>query len=164
MKKNKPSSKPEKLTFKQAIGQTHEVKKCFQKGLRAFGKDSAKIELADQAKCGGSLFIDDCLKKQKLYSNENRWDYALEYETEVYFVEVHSANTCEVRKVLKKLQWLKDWLQQKAPEISKLKAKKQPYYWIQSNDFDIPSTARQYREAAQASILPIPKLVLPRPS
>ena len=99
-----------------------------------------------------------------MYPRGNRWDYALEYEAEVYFIEVHSAYTSEVSTVLKKLQWLKDWLQKQAPEIIKLRAKKQPYYWIQSGKFGILPHASQYRKAAQASILPIPKLVLPRPS
>ncbi|TAK40761.1 MAG: hypothetical protein EPO28_09625 [Saprospiraceae bacterium] len=120
--------------------------------------------MADQAKCGGSLDIDGCLAAQKMYPNDNRWDYALEYEAEVYFIEVHSAYTSQVSTVLKKLQWLKDWLKEHAPEIIKLRAKKQPYYWIQSGKFGILPHASQYREAAQASILPISKLVLPRPS
>jgi hypothetical protein len=160
MKKNKPI-KPDKLTFKQAVKQTPEVQNCFQSGLRAFGKHSSKIDLANQSKCAGSIDIDGCLDAQKMYPNDNRWDYAFDYEGKVYFVEVLSAYTNEVGVVLKKLQWLKDWLQQKAPEIGKLKADK-PYYWIQSGRFAIPATSPQYRQAVQASILPIPKLALPR--
>lgn len=161
MKKNK-SNKSRRLSFKEAVEQTPEVQNCFMYGLKALGKDSAKIELVGKSKCGGSLFIDECLNNKKMYSDENRWDYALEYGGEVYFVEVHSANTGQVGKVLKKLQWLKDWLQQKAPEIGKLRAN-QPYFWIQSSKYAIPKHMPQYRQAVQASILPVPKLVLPRP-
>jgi len=71
----------------------------------------------------------------------------------------HSANTSEVRTVLNKLQWLKDWLNQHATEINKLKAYK-PFYWIQSKGFAIPKTSPQYRAAANAGIKPIPKLNL----
>ena len=63
--------------------------------------------------------------------------------------------------VLNKLQWLKDWLNNEAPEINKLKAKSQtPFVWIQSNNFKIPERSSQYRQAIQAGIKPIAKLSL----
>ncbi|MDR0845136.1 MAG: hypothetical protein LBN71_07930, partial [Tannerella sp.] len=87
------------------------------------------------------------------------WDYAFAYDKEVYFVEIHSANTGQVAVVLKKLRWLKDWLNYHAQEINKLKAKT-PYYWIQSNNWAIPKTSPQYRQIAQAQLVPIRRLEL----
>jgi hypothetical protein len=147
------------LTFKEAVEGTDDVKTCYQNGLKALGRHSSKIELSDTKQCQGSLNIDDCVARK--YPALNRWDYAFSYKSEVFFVEVHSANTGDVRVVLRKLQWLKDWLHAHAPKINSLKAKNRtPYYWIQSNGFHIPNSSPQSRIAAQAGIKPISKLKL----
>jgi hypothetical protein len=112
-------------TFKQAVEDTPEIKDCYQNGLKALGKYSNKIELSDTTKCEGSVEIDECVKY--IYPQENRWDYTFSYRGEVYFIEVHSADTSEVKVVLKKLQWLKDWLNSKAPELDKIKAKSKAF-------------------------------------
>jgi hypothetical protein len=145
--------------FQTAVENTPDVATCFQVGLRALGQHSQKIALDDTSLCEGSLDIDGCTTR--LYPNENRWDYALSYNSEVFFVEVHTANTTEVSTVLRKLQWLKDWLVSEAPEINALKATKHfPYYWIQSSGFDILKTSPQYRRIVQAGLKPIARLNL----
>ncbi len=143
--------------FKKAVEATPEVSNCYQSGLQALGKYSQKIELSDTSKCQGSVDIDLCTTA--LYPNQNRWDYALAYDGKVYFVEVHSAETIEVSTVLRKLRWLKDWLQEKSPEIKKMKAE-QPYYWVQSGKFNILKNSPQARAVAQVGLRPIPKLSL----
>jgi len=126
-----------------------------------FHNERNKVELNDSKKCGGSLFIDQCLLNQKLYPNDNRWDYAIDYNGEVFFFEVHKASSGEVSTVLKKFQWLKDWLAQKAPEINALKAKsKTPYYWVQSNGFHILPNSSCERAVREKGLKPISKLVL----
>ena len=48
------------------------------------------VELTDSKKCGGSLFIDQCLIDQRKYPNANRWDYAIDYDGRkptVYIIE-----------------------------------------------------------------------------
>lgn len=149
--------------FQETVESTSEIKNCYQSGLQALGKHSKKIELGDHKFCEGSVDIDTCLKNDPYnkYSRSNRWDYCFSYKGEVYFIEVHGAITAEVSVVLKKLKWLKDWLHQEAPKLNRLKAKsKTPYYWIQSDNFDIPKTSSQYRTIVQAGIKPIPKLKL----
>lgn len=151
-------SQPTNLNlFKVAVEATPELNGCYHPGLQAFGAYSNKIELHDNRECNGSVEIDECVRL--IYPNANRWDYVFAYKSTAYFVEVHSAESNEVSVVLAKLQWLKDWLNTKAPEIAKIKAK-QPYFWIQSSRFSIPKTTRQYRVAAQNGILPISKLTL----
>lgn len=115
--------------------------------------------MEDPGKCGGSLFIDQCLLDQNLYCQDNRWDYAIDYNGEAYFVEVHSANTGEVSTVLMKLEWLKNWLLTSAPELNALKAKA-PYYWVQSNGYHILRNSSQERVVIQSGLKPIPQLVL----
>lgn len=157
MKKKKPRPRISNK-FKEAVESTPDIKECYQTGLQAMGAYSSKVELSDNRECNGSLDIDNCIRKN--YPTSNRWDYAFSYKSVAYFVEVHSAETNEVSTVLAKLQWLKDWLKSSAPELLKLKAKKTPYYWIQSGRFNILKNSRQYRQAAQNGILPISKLYL----
>jgi hypothetical protein len=138
--------------FKQAVENTNDIKYSYQVGLKGLGANSAKIKLTDNRKCEGSVDIDTSTLQK--YPQANRWDYLFSYEGKVYFVEVHSAKTDDVSVVLKKLNWLKEWLNTEAPEIKKLKAN-QPYFWIQSNKFDIPKTSKQYRIIAQNGLKPI---------
>ena len=155
--KNKKVIQP--MTFKKAIEATPDVAAGFKAGLSALGKHSSKVSVSDTKFLQGSLDIDTCTSSK--YPNSNRWDYAFAYKGETFFIEVHSANTIEVKTVLKKLQWLKDWLHKKAPEINRLKAKSQhPFYWIQSKGFEIPKTSPQYRAAEGAGLKPIAKLKL----
>ena len=84
-RRKKPATK-KPLTFEAAVKLTPEVTNCYQKGLQAVPKvDKGKVHLTDTTKCGGSLFID-----QGLYPRGNRWDYAVDYDGEVYFFETHS--------------------------------------------------------------------------
>jgi len=156
--KNKKGIQP-KISFKVAVQSTKDIAQAYESGLRALGKHSAKVQISDKSLCSGSVDIDSNVKSK--YPQANRWDYAFCYNSEVYFIEVHSAYTNEVKTVKRKLQWLKDWLISAAPQMNTIKAKsKGPYFWIQSNGFHIPATAPQHREASQAGILPISKLIL----
>jgi hypothetical protein len=156
MNKNK---KTDTNSFKIAVENTPDITNCYQTGLKGLGSHSKKIQLFDTSSCSGSVDIDSCTTSK--YPQSNRWDYAFCYKLEIFFVEVHGAKSDEVSTVIKKLQWLKDWLNQEAPELNKLKAKsRSPFVWIQSNGFHIPSQARQYKKAIQAGIMPIAKLSL----
>lgn len=146
------------MIFKQAVDATPDVQTGFKTGLTALGTHSSKVSVSDTQLLQGSLDIDKCTTTK--YPNSNRWDYAFAYKGEAFFIEVHSANSSEVRTVLRKLKWLKEWLHQKAPEINKLKAKGQPFYWIQSKGFAIPKTSPQYRAAKGAGLIPKAKLNL----
>jgi hypothetical protein len=145
------------MSFSQAVASTPHIRECFQNGLAAFGGDSSKIHLLQTRACDGSVNLDHCLAAR--YPSDSRWDYCFAYNSEVYFVEVHPAQTSEVNAVIKKLQWLKSWLQNNAPEIDRMKAKN-PFYWIQTSGFNITKTSPQYRRAREAGLLPIARLEL----
>jgi hypothetical protein len=152
--------KIKRKTFKQAVEATPDVQNCYQEGkLAILRKERNKVDLTNPGKCGGSLFIDQCLENQKMYADESRWDYAIDYNGEVFFFEVHTASTSEVTTVLRKLQWLKDWLNQKAPEINILRSNS-PYFWVQSNGYHILANSSEDRRIRQKGLKPIPKLVL----
>lgn len=146
-------------SFREAVEATPDVSNGLKAGLTAFGKYSSKVDVGSIADLQGSIDIDTLTRKK--YPNSNRWDYAFAYKGEVFFVEIHSANSSEVSVVLRKLQWLKDWLSQQAPRINRLKAKeKRIFYWVQSNGFAIPKTSRQYRAAEMKGLKPVPKVTL----
>lgn len=148
-----------KKAFKQAVEDTIDVAKCYQTGLNALGKYSSKIKVLNTHHLQGSVDIDTCTLLK--YPNANRWDYVFAYKGEAFFVEVHTAKTGAVRTVLNKQQWLKDWLNEHAPEINNLKAtSRDTFYWIQSKNFSIPKTAPQYRQAMQNNVIPISVLNL----
>lgn len=138
-----------KLTFKEAIEATPDVLTGYRVGLKALGDYAKKIEVENTRQLNGSVDIDDCTTHK--YPNDNRWDYALAYNEEVYFVEVHTANTDQVSVVIKKLQWLKDWLNGQAPEINKLKAGR-PFIWIPSGKNRILKSSSEARRISQAKI------------
>jgi len=146
--------------FKRAVEETPDISKGYKMGLLALGQYSNKVKVGDTTKIQGSVDIDFCTTAK--YPQLNRWDYVFSYKSEVFFVEVHSAYTSEVKSVLKKLQWLKDWLHSEAPKINKLKAK-QSFFWVQSKNFQIPKNSPQYFAAIKAGLKPIPVLFLPGP-
>jgi hypothetical protein len=158
MKKNK---KLPANHFKSAVEKTPDVSNAYCIGLQAFKKvEKQKIDLGDPPRCEGSIDIDTATRKK--YPQANRWDYCFSYKGEVFFVEVHSANTGEVSTVLRKLQWLRNWLNNEAPLINALKATSVPaFYWIQSSSFNILPNSAQYRQAVQANLKPVGKLSLP---
>jgi len=147
------------MTFRQAVVATPDIRTGYKSGLSALGTYSNCVSVSETTKLQGSIDIDASTTAK--YPNDNRWDYAFAYKDEVFFVEVHSAITSEVKTVLKKLQWLKDWLVAQAPEINKLKAKsRNPFIWVQSKNFQIPKTSPQYLMAVQKGLLPLKKLEL----
>lgn len=145
------------MNFKAAVAETPDITNCYQPGLKALGTYSTKISPGNTTLCNGSVDVDSCTAA--LYPNANRWDYCIGYNNEAYFVEVHSANTSEVSTMLNKLQWLKDWLVNEAPELNKIKAKP-PYYWVMSGKYAILPNSSQARQIAAAGIKPIAKLTL----
>lgn len=136
--------------FKLSIDKINDIKDYFEPGLKAFGSYSARIRLKDSGQ--GSVDLDKALLHK--YPQANRWDYIFGYKDRAYFVEIHSANTREVKVMEKKLQWLKDWLELESQEpLRRIKAPI-PYYWIQSGKFAIPKTSPQYRKIAQLGLIP----------
>lgn len=146
--------------FRQAVEATPQIQNAYNSGLQALlSKERGKIQLSDTVDCEGSVDIDTTVRR--LYPQDNRWDYCFSYKGEVFFAEIHSANTGEVDTVIRKLQWLKDWLRVQAPQLNQLKATSGPaYYWIQSKGFNILPGSAQYRRMINEKIKPVSKIVL----
>jgi hypothetical protein len=117
------------------------------------------ISVNDTRACEGSLNIDECTAKVR--PGENRWDYCFAYKNEVFFVEVHPAETSDVETVINKLNWLKEWLTSSAPAISALTATTMfPFHWLHTGSTHIIPGSKQYRKATQHNILPKARLEL----
>lgn len=116
----------------------------FEKGLQALeNADKKRIEPKNPSLIDGSANIDECLKKS--FPESNRWDYAIMYNGEAFFIEVHPPN--EIKEVIKKLHWLKAWLD-KNINLSNLKSPICPFTLITTKAIKKnPQTQKMIRDA-----------------
>lgn len=94
------------------------------------------------------------------YPEEARWDYVIGYGQHAYFVEVHSAETSEVKMVLAKLGWLRNWLKTQAPELAKMKSSVNTFVWIPSGRVNILPSSPQAMRLNQSGLKLMPVLKL----
>ena len=151
----KNSTKQIVSKLKDAVDKTEDVKGNFKTGIGALkNSDKAKILVPESRKLTGSLDIDSSTKN--IYPNKNRWDYAIEYDGETFFIEIHPGETSEVPVVINKLNWLKNWLKEKAPNINAIKAtSKPPFYWIFTSRFNILPTSKYYKQLSTTGLKPV---------
>ena len=125
----------------------------FKKGLGAVkGEYRERITAKEPRLFNGSLDIDKA--KSKAEPTANRWDYAIEYNGEVFFVEVHPGSTSDVSIILKKLEWLKQWLKNEEKAIDMLKTKRAtPYFWIHTGACRILKQSSKGKQLAQRGII-----------
>lgn len=143
-----------KSKFQQAVENTPEVSNAYKLGLQALKKgETEKIIVADSKKLDGSVNIDSALMDP--YKDANRWDYVIGYDSKVCFVEIHPACTSDVTTMIAKLEWLKSWLKNKAPEINNLPKIEPTYNWIQSGNCSILPNSRQYKKLATFGLKPM---------
>lgn len=144
--------------FKKTVEITPDICDGYCNGLQALKANAAKVVANEPRKLEGSVDIDACTLE--LYPAEPRWDYVIGYEDHAYFLEVHPANTSNVNEMIRKADWLKQWLKQKAPALKRLAAN-DTLYWIPSGKYAIRPGSPQYRKLAQSRILLVSLLHLP---
>ena len=157
------------MTFRQAVeAAPHPVNGEFREGKQALeNRHRGLVTCGDARRLSGSIDLDAALRRQR--PNDPRWDYGLGYRPAngrelAIWVEIHSATTGEVSKVLDKLQWLKDWLNREAEELRRLtdrSEKEIPYVWIASSGDNINRNSRQYRMLSQSGLRLKTRLALP---
>lgn len=147
-----------KSRLQEAVKGIGGLDKHFEKGLGAVkGEYRNRITAEEPRFFNGSLDIDKA--KSKTEPTANRWDYAIEYNGEVFFVEVHPGSTRDVSIILKKLKWLKQWLKNEAKAIDVLKTKRAtPYFWIHTGGCKILQGSSTCKQLAQSGIRIIPVL------
>ena len=116
------------------------------------GSYSSKVKPANPRKLDGSVFLEECLKP--VYKNKPLWDYMISYNSKVYFIEVHPDNTANVKEMIKKVNWLQDWLKTKATTFLNMKAdeSKSPYRWVSTKRVGILSNSKQAGQLAKSGI------------
>jgi hypothetical protein len=140
-----PAQQSPNATFQDAIETASHLQ--WKAGLKAIKRSEGggKISGADPRRVlGGAAIDDDC---QPAHPNAHRWDYVVGYERSkravAYFIEVHSAETSEVSRIAKKLEWLRQFLRQEAQE--KLARLSSEFHWVASGRINIPRHVPQFR-------------------
>ena len=148
------------MTFSKAVkAAPPPVNGAYRLGKQAMeNRHRGLVTCADPGRLRGSIDLDAALRQHR--PNDNRWDYGLGHKPEkgreqAIWVEVHSATTSEVSTVLKKLQWLKDWLNGEAEDLKRLTDRSDKdirYVWIASKGDKINRSSRQYRQLKQGGL------------
>ncbi len=126
-------------------------------GLQALGSNSQYVSPGDTRLCHRSLDVDAALAAQQ--PQANRWDYAIEYGGNLYFLEVHPASTGEVTVLLAKLRWLKNWLSGAGAPVDALPKGTASFRWAATGTIAILRGSQQARQLAQSGLKGPEKLV-----
>lgn len=147
MARNNPTST---FLFRDAVAKCPEIENSYKSGLTAMGSNSAVVSVGEKRLIQGSVAIDKAVKD--IRPAESRWDYVIGYSDEAFFIEVHPADTKNVEEMVKKVTWLKSWLNSVAPDLKKLH-KCGTYHWIPSGRNKILKTSVQYKKIAANNLL-----------
>lgn len=134
----------------------------FANGLGALKKNERKsVKVPDTSMLCGSVDLDNAAKE--MFPHENRWDYALEYDGTIFFIEIHPASTSEIDCIVKKVDFVTKWLKEHAPEILALPLKNnqvRQFYWVSSGNTDLRITpkSQQARKLALRNIQHVGKV------
>ncbi len=135
------------MPFQEVFEHT-EVAACLSPGLQALEQYATLIVREDTRALEGSVDIDACLRER--YPQQHRWDYAFGYRARLYYVEVHHVSDSEVRVVIAKYQWLKDW-QNSQPNPAALKLNSS-YHWLSSGKGTLTKNSRYVRSLISAGL------------
>lgn len=123
------------MAFRDTVEANQQIGSCYQQGKQALtGNHRNKVQPQNPRNLNGSVDIETCLGEPE--QGEARWDYMIGYEKAAYFIEVHPADSRHVGEMIKKVQWLKQWLKQNQ-DIKALLAENSPFRWVSTNGVNI---------------------------
>ena len=151
------------MSFERAVrAERSPVNGAYRIGKQALENGHQRLVICeDPQRLTGSINLDSVLARQSDYANAARWDYGLGYRPaaerreQAVWIEVHSATTGEARAVLRKLQWLQDWLNAGARCLKRMTDRASPgvrFVWIASGRINIPKNSPQARRLSQSAI------------
>ena len=150
------------MSFREAVEDAPPpVNGAYRAGIQApEGRHRKHVTCGDARRLTGSIDLDRTLAREPGYANTPRWDYGIGYKPgngpeQAVWVEVHSATTREVSTVLRKLQWLRDWLNEEAEQLMRMTnaaAEDRRYVWIASAGVRIPGNSPQARQLSTSGI------------
>lgn len=142
------------MTFRTAVEATPDLAGAFRDGLQALKpKDRDRISVQTTRCLRGSVDLDAALRPSR--PQDPVWDYAIGHapknlqEEVVFWLEVHPATDGEIKKVLNKLQWLKQWLKDEAPELKSLRKQ---FVWVSSGKTSFTLSSPQQKQIAEAGL------------
>ena len=144
-------------SFKEAITKCKEIADAFQPGLKALGAESCYIKANNPKLIDGSVNIDKCLKSR--YPHASRWDYAIGYNLNAYFVEIHPADTSNVDEMIRKVWWLRKWLSESATDLQLLH-KCKVFHWIPTGRVRILKGSTHYKKIAKNNLVITDKIMV----
>ncbi len=133
------------MTLEQAVVECADLgPDCFEAGLQALGSDSRKITVRSPRSLRGSVNFDKCLRGK--YPNDPQWDYGIDVAGKVLYVEVHPADSRNVKEVLRKLESFRHWRRQVSfgPVDNEL-----GYWWVASGGVHITKNSKYQRQLGQ---------------
>lgn len=156
------------MTFEQAVDAApHPVSAAYRPGKQAMeNRHRNLVTCVDPHRLTGSIDLDSALRRRQ--PNDPRWDYGLGYRPangreQAIWVEVHSAKTDEVSRVVRKLGWLKDWLNGEAEDLRRLTSRAgedKRYVWIASGKNKIPGNSPEARILSRSGLPLVTRLEL----
>ena len=138
--------------FKAAIQTIASVRNAYLPGLQALDEgDRGKIRYDNPRNLTGSVNLDKAL--ENLHPNDPRWDYGIGYRVinneYAVWVEVHPASSQHVEEVLRKLNWLKNWLGCHGTALLRLPS---AYFWLSTGTVALSPHSPQRRRLSQAGL------------
>ena len=126
-----------------------------REGLQAVSTaDREKIHTENTRSVTGSVNIDKDLENH--FPTDSRWDYAVGYRgsdngERTYFIEVHPAETSEVRCVINKVRSLRAWAERSAPDLWNMTVPRE-IHWIASGRCNIRLNDSYRRQLAMEGV------------
>lgn len=142
------------MTFKEAVNKTRGLEDAWREGLQALRReDKPHIEAEDTRAIRGSVDIDAAFLA--VDPNGNRWDFAIGHQHTnrdaevIYWVELHTASDSEIKVVIRKAVWLREFLRGAG---KKLAAFEREILWVSSGATRLSPSAPQKRMMAQVGL------------
>ncbi len=134
----------------------HKLRNYYSSGLGAvIAPDRRHIKVPDTFLIKGSLALDSAAKQDM--PDSNRWDYAIDYNGEVFFIEIHPASTSEIPTVINKVNGLRQWLATINADLLSLPPVNRKFYWVSSGKtaLRVTPSSRQAKQLAAKKIIPV---------
>lgn len=132
------------------------LKGYFYNGLNALtSADKRHVKVPNTSLIKGSLALDNAAKQDM--PDNYRWDYAIDYNGNVYFLEIHPASTSEIGTMINKVDGLLQWLKAIDADLITLPPVNRKFYWVSSGktDLRIIPNSRQAKQLAAKKIKPV---------
>jgi hypothetical protein len=143
------------MTFRRAVRAVAQLAGAYRRELEALRNvDTPRVLYNKRNVLKGSVNLDEALKAQ--YHDSPRWDYGIGHyngnSEEAIWVEVHRASADEVDRVIRKAEWLHDWLSANARDLFRLTRDIDGYVWLSAGGVLFQHGSPQAHKLAQAGV------------